>query len=124
MNDDNHERVAPEVALDRFLTAIKNQADIDPAFRNNLLLALGVTVVFDGENDLANVAPHIVAAHKDELSFRAIYGRLPVAKLRSVLTKSGLATKSDLTGKSQDDILDMLWGRAVSRAEERGLRVG
>jgi hypothetical protein len=121
MTDTQSEQVAPEVALGRFLTAIQNQADIDPSFRNNLLLALGVTVIFEGENELTNVEPHIVAARKDELAFRAIYGRLTAAKLRSVLTKSKLASTVDLRGKQQDEMMDILWRRARDRAEERGL---
>ncbi len=114
--------VEPQVALSRFLTAIRDQADADPAFRNRLLIALGVTVVFEGENDLFNVDPHIVAAMKEEMQFRAIYGALTTAKLRSVLTtKSKLASAADLRGKSPEDMMDMLWERAKARAEERGL---
>ena len=124
MTDTKKDAVAPEVALGRFLTAIQNQADVDPSFRNNLLLALGVTIVFEGENDLSSVDPHIVAARKDELSFRAIYGRLTAAKLRAVLTKSKLASATDLRGKAQDEMMDILWRRARDRAEERGLISG
>jgi hypothetical protein len=121
MTDLPKDQVSPDVALGRFLTAIQNQADIDPSFRNNLLLALGVTIVFEGENDLTSVDPHIVAARKDELAFRAIYGRLTTAKLRSVLTKSKLASTTDLRGKAPDEMMDILWRRARDRAEERGL---
>lgn len=118
----HNDAVEPAVALARFLTAIKNQADADPTFRNNLLLALGVTVVFQGENDLSSVEPHVVAARKDELQFRAIYGQLATAKLRALLTtKSKLASAADLRGKTQPEMMDMLWDRAKSRAEERGL---
>lgn len=121
MSDDQNEGVAPDVALGRFLTAIQNQADIDPSFRNSLLLALGVTVVFEGENDLSSVEPHIVAARKDELAFRAIYGRLSGPKIRSLLTKSKLASTTDLRGKTQEEMMNMLWSRARAKAEERGL---
>lgn len=122
MSNIEPEKVDPQVALARFLTAIKSQADIDPNFRNNLILALGVTVIFEGEDDLLNIEPHIVAARKDELQFRAIYNKLPAPKLRSLLTtKSKLASAADARGKSVGEMVDMLFERARARAEERGL---
>ena len=121
MSDDQKVELAPEVALARFLTAIQNQADVDPRFRNTLLLALGANIVFSGEDDLTTIEPHIVAARKDELSFRAIYSKLAAPKLRSILTKNGLASATDLRGKSAPQMLDVLWSRSIARAEERGL---
>jgi hypothetical protein len=121
MSAPSQDQVEPQVALSRFLTAIKNQADMDPSFRNNLLLALGVTIVFEGENDLSSVEPHIVAARKDELSFRAIYSKLTGPKLRSLITKAKLASATDLRGKSPEEMMTMLWERARGRAQERGL---
>lgn len=115
------EKVEPQVVLSRFLTAIKNQADVDPSFRNNLLLALGVAVYFEGEDSLLSIEPHIIAARKDELQFRAIFSQLSTAKLRSVLTKSKLASAADLRGKAGGEMMDMLYERASARAEERGL---
>lgn len=122
MTDPDLEKVEPHVALSRFLTAIKDQADVDPSFRNSLLLALGVTVYFEGEDELLNIEPHIIAARKDELQFRAIFGKLSGPKLRSVLTtKSKLASAADVRGKSAGEMMDMLYTRARARAEERGL---
>lgn len=121
MSSSDDETVAPQVALTRFLGAIKNHADIDSAFRDRLLQALGVTVVYEGEDDLANVAPHIVASQKNELQFRAIYGPLSAAKLKAILKKAGLATPADMARKTADDLIDMLWVRAYNKARERGL---
>ena len=118
---ESEEPITPEVALGRFLTAIKNIADVDPQFRNQLIFAIGVPVIFAGENDLTTIEPHVVAARKDELAFRAIYSALSAPKLRSILTKSKLATTVDLRGKAVGDMVDMLWARARERAEERGL---
>lgn len=116
------EKVEPHVALSRFLAAVKTQADVDPQFRNSLLLALGVAIYFEGEDELLNIEPHIVAARKDELQFRAIFGQLSAAKLRSVLTsKSKLASAADVRGKNAGEMIDMLYERARARAEERGL---
>lgn len=120
MNHD--EPIEPQVALGRFLNIVKNQADADQTFRDSLLQALGVTVIYAGEDEITNVAPHIVAAQKDELQFRAIYGQLNATKLKAILvTKSKLASKADAQGKTADDLIDMLWQRARNRAEEKGL---
>lgn len=123
MSEQGNEReeVDARTALSRFLSTIKNQADVDPVFRNNLLIALGVTVVFDGEDDLSSIEPHVVATLKNREKFFAIYSKLTSAKLRSTLTKSKLASATDLRGQSQEQMLNMLWDRAKSRAEERGL---
>lgn len=115
------EPVAPQVALARFLTVVRNRAEVDASFRDDLLQALNVSVIYAGEDDLANVAPHVVAAQKGELPFRAIYGALSVTKLRAIFKKSGLATPADLTGKSAEALVDLLWTRALSRARERGM---
>lgn len=122
MSDSGADEVDPQVALARFLTAIKNYADVDTNFRDSLIQALGVTVKYQGEDDLLNIEPHIVAARKDELQFRAIYGQVTAAKLKSILTtKTKLATPADVKSKSAEDMMDMLWKRARSRARERGL---
>lgn len=122
MSDTGAEEVEPQVALARFLSAIKNYADVDPNFRDSLIQALGLVVKYQGEDDLLNIEPHIIAARKEELQFRAIYGQFPPAKVKSILTtKAKLATAADVKGKSAEDIMDMLWKRARSRARERGL---
>lgn len=122
MSQSNDDEIDPMVALRKFLSTIENQAEVDASFRNNLLLALGVKIVFSGEDDLTTIEPHIVAAKRDELQFRAIYSKLPAAKLRSTLTKSKLASTADLRQKTQEQMLTMLWERASARAEERGLK--
>ncbi|HEX8902106.1 hypothetical protein [Vitreimonas sp.] len=115
------EKIAPQIALNRFLSVIRQRAEVDATFRDDLIQALGVSVSYEGEDDLTNVAPHIIAAKKDELQFRAIYGRLSAAKLRAIFKRSELATTADVARKSADDLIDMLWKRANSRARERGL---
>lgn len=115
------QKIAPQVALGRFLAVIRQRAEVDPTFRDDLIQALGVSVSYDGEDDVINVAPHILAVHKTELQFRAIYGGLTTAKLKAVFKKSDLATTADIARKSADELIDMLWKRARNRARERGL---
>ncbi|MFO1017228.1 MAG: hypothetical protein U1E03_06495 [Hyphomonadaceae bacterium] len=117
----SNEKIAPQVALGRFLAVIRNRADVDATFRDDLIQALNLSVIYAGEDDLTNVAPHVIAAQKNELQFRAIYGTLTAAKLKAILKRAGLATATDMNRKSAEDLVDMLWKRALSRARERGL---
>lgn len=117
----SNEEMAPQVALARFLEVIRNRAQVDATFRDDLIQALGYSVTYAGEDDLTNVAPHIVAAQKGELPFRAIYGAQSAAKLKAIFKKSGLATPGDLARKTPEELVDMLWKRALSRARERGI---
>jgi hypothetical protein len=123
MSYDN-DPVEPQVALSQFLNVIKSHADSNQEFRDDLLRAIGVAVLYAGEDDLTNVPPHIVAAQKGELKFRAIYGTLGGPKIRTILvTKSKLASKADAAGKSAEELLDMLWKRSYNKALELGLAV-
>jgi hypothetical protein len=114
---------SPDQALRNFLEVIADEAAVNTAFRNRLLMATGATVVFAGEEDLSTVDPVELVVRYDEATFRRIYNALSATQLKAVLQSRpnpALATSTDVRQKRKPDLLDMLWERARDRAEEKG----
>lgn len=118
--------ITPQQALNRFLQAIADEAEVNPAFRNRLLQATDTPFIVEGQDDISSMDPSELAIRYDEETFRRIYGNLAVGPLTNLLKNHNLATKEDMkfpgvTGAAKKKaFLDMLWQRARSRAEEHG----
>ncbi|MCA8898300.1 MAG: hypothetical protein R3C00_04020 [Hyphomonas sp.] len=119
--------LSPDQALKRFLAVVAEEADMNAGFRNRLLLALGVPVLFEGQDDIMSISPVELVVRYDQDTFRRIYATLKPPALQKVLKESGLATKDDLAfpksmkaPEKLDRMLDMLFERASDRASERG----
>lgn len=114
--------LSPNVALRRFLDAVAEEADMNAAFRNRLLLALGVAVIFEGQDDLATVHPAELAVRYDEHTFKRIYGQLRGPALKKLLLTHSLASAAEAgaRGIKVPEQVQLLWERARIRAEEDG----
>lgn len=118
----NEKPISPNTALRAFLDVIADEADMNAAFRNRLLLAIGVPVIFEGQDDLASVSPVELAVRYDEHTFKRIYGNLKGAALKKILTGFNLASAAEAGAKGikVDQQVQLLWDRACIRAEEDG----
>ena len=114
--------LSPNVALRRFLDAVAEEADMNAAFRNRLLLALGVAVIFEGQDDLATVHPAELAVRYDEHTFKRIYGQLRGPALKKLFLTHSLASAAEAgaRGIKVPEQVQLLWERARIRAEEDG----
>ena len=118
----NEKPISPNVALRRFLDVVADEADMNAAFRNRLILALGVPVIFEGQDDLASVHPVELAVRYDEHTFKRIYGNLKGAALKKLLVAHKLASAAEAGAKGikVGDQVELLWERARLKAEEDG----
>ena len=118
----NEKPISPNAALRRFLDAVADEADMNPGFRNRLLLALDVPVIFEGQDDLATVHPLELAVRYDEHTFKRIYGQLKSAALKKILVERNLASAAEAGAKGikAPQQIELLWERARGRAEEDG----
>lgn len=117
------EITSPDIALRRFLEVVADEAAVNTTFRNRLLLATGARVLFAGEEDIATVDPVELAVRYDETTFKRIYSAMSPAQLKGILKARphpAFATASDVQGQAKPALLEMLWSRARSRAEEKG----
>jgi hypothetical protein len=114
------EQVPPQIALSRFLDAVRDEAAVNVSFRNRLISALALEVIIEGEEEISTLDPVSLCVAKSESAFRRIYEQLPPAKLKAVLLEAELAKKPDLTGQTKPGLINMLYQRARNRAEERG----
>jgi len=114
--------LSPNVALRRFLDVVAEEADMNAAFRNRLLLALGVAVIFEGQDDLATVHPAELAVRYDEHTFKRIYEQLRGPALKKLLVTHNLASAAEAgaRGIRVPEQVQLLWERARIRAEEDG----
>lgn len=114
--------ISPNVALRRFLDVVADEADLNAAFRNRLLLALNVPVIFEGQDDLATVHPVELAVRYDEHTFKRIYSQLKGPALKRVLIDHNLASTAEAgaRGIRPPQQIELLWERARDRAEEDG----
>lgn len=114
--------IAPDIALRKFLDVIAEEATINAAFRNRLLVSLGAPIMFEGADDLATISPvEVYVRYRDEGAFKRIYSTTKGPALRKVLTSSELATAADLPKTLKaPGLIDILWERASERAVEDG----
>lgn len=114
--------ISPNTALRRFLDVVADEADLNAAFRNRLLLALNVPVIFEGQDDLATVHPVELAVRYDEHTFKRIYGQLKGPALKRILIDHNLASTAEAgaRGIKPPQQIELLWERARDRAEEDG----
>ena len=98
--------LSPDQALKRFLAVVAEEADMNAGFRNRLLLALGVPVLFEGQDDIMSISPVELVVRYDQDTFRRIYATLKPPALQKVLKESGLATKDDLAFPKSMKALD------------------
>ncbi len=120
-NDTNEapDTMRVEDAIDRVLDLLRYELHSNPELAYRMVKALGAKVVFEGKHAPNLINPiELVAAHS-ELEVRAQLLALPLGDLKTIAKAAKLATSIDLKGKSQDDIVDMVYRRANEKLTER-----
>lgn len=118
----NEKPISPNASLRRFLDVIAEEANMNAAFRNRLLLAIGMPVMFEGQDDLATIHPVELAVRYDEHTFKRIYSQLRGPALKKILIMHKLASAPEAGGRgiTVADQVQLLWERARIKAEEDG----
>ena len=114
-------QIEPAEALDRFFAIVRQEAIDNPGFAARLLEALGANVVFRGDIALSSVDPLQVALRGYD-EFRATFLSFSVKDLKTIVKDFGLATPTDMKGKSKaPQIVDLMWAGASAKIKDRGL---
>lgn len=105
--------------LDRFFDELRDEVRSNPRFASRVVKALGAEVVFENEAkaDIAN--PYILAANGSKSQFYSTFATMKPSQIRQVLRENNLATRLDMTGKSAEQLIDMLFDRASQKVNER-----
>ncbi|KCZ55617.1 hypothetical protein HY29_10860 [Hyphomonas beringensis] len=105
-------------AINGFLAAIRDAAAESPAFRARLIEAMQVTVLYEGQEQFQGANPAVQAARWSKDAFCRIWGAAKVGELKATLKENDLATATDMKGMKKNDLVELLYKRALSRAEE------
>ncbi|WP_084395823.1 hypothetical protein [Henriciella aquimarina] len=116
--DTNTDKSALE-ALDRFLEELRREFASNPAFAHRAVRALGANVVFDAGQAADLLNPVELVDSQSEEDARRTLQALSVPDLKKVAKSSRLATPTDLSRKSKDDIVALILKRAKLRLESR-----
>lgn len=105
--------------LDRFFDELRDEVRANPRFASRVVKALGANVVFENEAkaDVAN--PYILAANGSKSQFYSTFATMKASQIRQVLRENNLATRLDMAGKTNEQLIDMLFDRASSKVNER-----
>ncbi len=111
--------LTPVEYIDRFFDELRAEVRANPALAARLVKALGGNVVFEDETkaDVAN--PYALAASATQAQFHAVFGSMKLAQLKKMLKDHNLATRIDMNGKSADQLVAMMYARAMNKVSER-----
>ena len=107
--------------IDSFLNVVRDAAAESPAMRARLIEALGVSVIYEGEEQFEGANPVTHAARWSQDAFVRIWSGAKVSEIKAVLKTNLLATPTDMRGLKKGDLTKMLYQRSLAKAEELGL---
>lgn len=105
-------------ALDRVLDELRREFAANPEFAHRVVRALGASVSFDQKQAASLINPVDLVARSPETASTTLSGLAP-ADLKKIARESKLATGSDLTGKSKDELVALIIRRAELRIQSR-----
>ena len=111
--------LTPVEYIDRFFDELREEVRANPRLAARLVNALGGNVVFENEAKAEAANPYALAAEGDKARFLAVFGTMKAGEIRKVLKDNNLATRVDMTGKSIEQLVEMLYTRAVRKVGER-----
>lgn len=117
--DDKH--VSAEVALSAFFRAVRDEANVSPAFRARLIDALGINVLYEGEEQFEGANPVKQAGLWSEDAFARIWSKASLKQIREALKLHQLATPEDMKGKRKPQLVEMLYERAEQAHDNDGM---
>lgn len=110
--------ISPEEALDRLFTLIREQASQDRQFGRRLLEAVGVTVIYRGDDARDAVDPVLLAADGHE-AFEKTLESFKAAEIKTLIKNFDLATAADMKGKRKKaDLIELAWHGASGKRED------
>jgi hypothetical protein len=113
--------VSAEAALGAFFRAVKDEAMISPAFRARLVDALGVTVLYEGEEQFEGANPIKQAGLWSEDAFIRIWSKATSRQIKDAVKAYQLATPEDMKGKKKLQLVEMLYDRAQQEHDNDGM---
>ncbi len=112
-------RLTPEEALDKLFTAISEEAIANPKFAKRLFDAVGMPVMFQGNDAALAVDPVVAAKRYDYAAFREMFSTFSEAELKKMVTNWGLGTGEDVkkvsTKPKKIGFIELLWEGAKHR---------
>lgn len=111
--------LTPVEYIDRFFDELRAEVRTNPQLAARLVKALGGNVVFDDEAKAEVANPVILASSGTKASFYSVFSTLKPNQLRRVLKDYNLASTLDMAGKNSNQLVDMMFDRASSKASER-----
>lgn len=111
--------LTPVEYIDRFFDELRAEVRSNPALAARLVKALGGNVVFEDETKAEVANPYALAASATKAQFFAIFGSMKLVQLKKLLKDHNLATKVDMNGKSADQLVTMMYDRALNKVGER-----
>lgn len=112
-----HQTIDPAEALDNLFQVVREEALRNPAFARRLLVAVGCTVEFRGEQALAAVDPVLVAIRGPE-EFRRTFLSMSAKEIKKIGKDFSLIEESETKKKSVAALVDLLWERASERMHD------
>jgi len=116
MTDDSTDALE---ALDRFLEELRREFRSNPEFAHRAVKALGAEVMFEGKLAAKLINPRELVSTKPEEAARLTLSSLSLADLKAIAKSNNLATSVDVKGKTKEDLVDMVYSRAVAKSQER-----
>ena len=105
--------------LDRFFDELRAEVRSNPKLAERLVRAMGGQVVFADETRAEVANPYVLAGAESKPRFYAVFAAMKPGQIRKVLRDNNLATTVDMTGKSAQQLVDMLYERALAKVSER-----
>ena len=106
-------------ALDRFLEELRREFRANPEFAHRVVKALGAEVSFEGKLAAKLLNPRELVSSKSESEAKSVLAGLSLTDLKTLAKTNNLATSVDVKGKTQDELVDMVYKRAYSKFQER-----
>lgn len=116
----HRKEVSADVAIDAFLSAVKDAAAEMPEFRARLISALGYTVLYEGAEQFEGADPVAQANRWSPDAFKRIWGGATVSQLKKTLKDRELATTEDMRGRRKPELIELLFDRAHAEAKNDG----
>jgi hypothetical protein len=111
--------LAPVEYIDRFFDELRAEVRSNPALAARLVKALGGNVVFEDETRADIADPYALGASATKAQFFAAFGSMKLAQLKKMLKDHNLVTRADMNGKAANQLVAMMYERALNKVSER-----
>ena len=106
-------------ALDRVLEEIRREFKANPEFAHRVVKALGADVYFSADLASTLINPVELVAKKTPEEVQITLDAMPLGDLKKMVKTWQLGSSVDLSGKSKEEVMEMIETRARRRLEAR-----